>query len=314
MNKKNFAIAITLVLFLSFDAFSQKKTTEAEVAVNELIKGTLFTPEKTSKKTCLVVLIAGSGPTDRNGNQMGMPNNSLRFLAQGLAQNDIAVYSYDKRILAPALAGKIDEKTLSFNDFITDATAVIAFFKAKKEYAKIIVAGHSEGALIGMVASANNNADAYISLAGAGRPIDDIIIDQVAAQMPAMREETAANFGKLRKGEDFQSSPVLMSIFHESVRPYLLSWMKYNPQEEIGKLTIPVLIVNGTKDLQVKVAEAELLKKAKPNAKLVILENMNHVFKEIKGDDTENIQAYKNPDLPVLPELVSTVNQFIKSL
>src|SRR5690606_5303044 len=118
----------------------------------------------------------------------------------------------------------------------------------------------------------------------------------------------------MRKGETFEPTPVLQSLFNEGVRPYLLSWMAFNPTDEIKKLKIPVLIVNGTKDLQVKTTEAELLKKAKPDAKLVIIENMNHVLKEIKGDDKENIQAYSNPDLPVVPELVAAVNQFVKSI
>ena len=77
---------------------------------------------------------------------------------------------------------------------------------------------------------------------------------------------------------------------------------------------MPVLIVNGTKDLQVAVHDAELLKKAKPEAELVLIENMNHIFKEIKGDDTENIQSYSNPDAPIAPKLTNPITVFIKAL
>lgn len=308
-------IIALILLTVSLMASAQKeKISETEIEINPLIKGTLFSPEKTDSKTKLIILVAGSGPTNRNGNQLGMPNNSLKFLAEGLAEDGNAVYSYDKRSIALAIAGKNDESSLRLDDFINDTKEVIAYFKAKKNYSKIIVAGHSEGALIGLVASENNNADGYISLSGAGRPIDDIIVDQIAAQFPAMREETRNCFDKMRKGEPFEANPMLQSIFHESVRPYLLSWMAYDPSDEIKKLKIPVLIVNGTKDLQVKVSEAELLKKAKPDAKLVIIDGMNHVFKEIKGDDNENFQSYKNPDLPVIPALTDAVNQFIKSI
>ena len=62
------------------------------------------------------------------------------------------------------------------------------------------------------------------------------------------------------------------------------------------------------------VQEAELLKKAKPEAELVLIENMNHIFKEIKGDDTENMKSYTNADLPIATKLTSTITRFVKSL
>lgn len=308
-------LIVILALAISFCGLSQgKKITETEITVNPLIKGTLFSPENTSKKTNLVILIAGSGPTNRSGNQVGVQNNSLRFLAQDLAKKDIAVYSYDKRIFAQMIAGTIDEKSLSFDDFIHDAKDVIAFFKSKGQYQKIIIAGHSEGSLIGMIA-ANGNADAFISIAGAGRQIDEIIAEQIEAQAPALKAEVEKDLALLKKGETFElKNPMLASILRESVQPYMISWLKYNPQDEIKKLKIPVLLINGTKDLQVKVLDAELLKKAKPDAEIKIIDNMNHLFKEVKGDETENRATYNNPDLPVMAELTATVNQFIKSL
>jgi pimeloyl-ACP methyl ester carboxylesterase len=306
-------ILLSIILLAAITASAQN-IGETEISVNDLIAGTLFSPEKTSGKTNLVILIAGSGPTDRNGNQAGLENNSLRLLAQGLAKDGNAVYSYDKRMFAQIKQGTMDEKSLRFSDFIGDAKDVIAYFRNKKEYGKIIVAGHSEGSLIGLVAAQDKRADAFISIAGPGRPIDQIITDQIAAQMPTMREEIDGYFDKMRKGEQFDSNPMLASVFRESVRPYILSWMAYDPAAEIKKLNIPVLVINGAKDLQVKTTEADALKAAKPNATLVIIENMNHVFKEIKGDASENMESYNNPNLPVAAGLVSAVNQFIKTL
>lgn len=302
-----------VLLLLQIAVFGQEsKFTESEVAATPLIKGTLYAPEKA--KPNLVILIAGSGPTDRNGNQAGMDNNSLRFLAQGLAKDGNAVYSFDKRIFAQAAAGNMGEDALRFSDFISDVKDIIAYFRTQNKYGKIVVAGHSEGALIGLMAAQDKRADGYVSIAGPGRPIDQIIADQIAAQMASLRPEIEGYFDKMRKGEKFEANPMLQSLFRESIRPYMLSWMQYNPSDEIKKLQIPVLIVNGTKDLQAKVTEAELLKGAKPEAKLVVIQNMNHVLKEIKGGDAENGQSYANPDLPVMPELISAVNQFIKTL
>ena len=312
------SILLFIILFSAI-CFSQEKNekdlfNKEEITINSLLKGSLYSPLKQNKKTTLVILIAGSGPTDRDGNQKGLTNNSLKYLSEELARNEIAVFSYDKRIIAQMLSGTVNEATLSFDDFINDAKEVLTFFKNKKKYNKIIIAGHSEGSLIGMIA-ANGNANAFISLAGAGRTIDLVIEDQIEKQAPFLKDEVQKNLETLKKGETFElKNPMLASLFRESVQPYMISWIKYNPQDEIKKLQIPVLIINGTKDLQVKVTEAELLKQANPNAKMEIIENMNHLFKEIKGDEKENMTSYTNPDLPVMKELISKINLFIKAL
>jgi len=310
---------LLFILLLSAICFSQEKNekevfNKEEITISSLLKGSLYAPLKQNKKTTLVILIAGSGPTDRDGNQKGLTNNSLKYVSEALAKNEIAVFSYDKRIIAQMLSGTVNEVTLSFDDFINDAKEVLTFFKNKKKYNKIIIAGHSEGSLIGMI-TANGNANAFISLAGAGRTIDLVIEDQIEKQAPFLKDEVQKNLETLKKGETFElKNPMLASLFRESVQPYMISWIKYNPQDEIKKLQIPVLIINGTKDLQVKVTEAELLKQANPNAKMEIIENMNHLFKEIKGDEKENMTSYTNPDLPVMKELISKINLFIKAL
>lgn len=305
--------------FFSIPIYSQTETAvksfnKEEIAVNSLINGSLYSPLKQNRKTNLVILIAGSGPTDRDGNQKGLANNSLKYVSEELAKNDIAVFSYDKRIIAQMKSGTVNEATLTFNDFITDATSVLLFFKNKKKYNKIVIAGHSEGSLIGMIA-ANEKADAFISLAGAGRTIDAVLVEQITKQAPFLKEETQKNLDILKRGKTFElKNPMLASIFRESIQPYMISWIQYNPQIEIAKLQMPVLIVNGTKDLQVAVSEAELLKKAKPEAELVLIENMNHICKVINGDDTENMKSYSNPDVPIATKLTSTITTFVKSL
>jgi pimeloyl-ACP methyl ester carboxylesterase len=311
--KKIFTIVLVL---LSAVMISQEKLafTKENIAINPLLNGTLYSPTKQNKTTNLVILIAGSGPTDRNGNQMGMTNNSLKLLAEALANNSIAVYSYDKRIFAQMASGKLDEASLTFDNFIDDAKAVILYFKNQKKYHSITIAGHSEGALIGMVA-ADGNADAYISLAGAGRSIDEVIIEQIEKQAPFLKEEVEKNLTTLKSGNTFElKNQMLASLFRASVQPYMISWIKYNPQNEIKKLQIPSLLINGDKDIQVSVQDAQLLQQAKPNAQLHIIPNMNHIFKVIKGDDIENKASYTNPELPICVELTSIITTFIRSL
>ncbi len=305
-----------LILIASSAAFSQNNPlfkTE-NIAINSLLNGTLYTPLKQNNATKLVILIAGSGPTNRDGNQIGLTNNSLKLLAESLVNNGIAVYSYDKRIFAQMASGKLDEASLTFDNFIDDAKAVILYFKNQKKYHSITVAGHSEGALIGMVA-ANGNADAYISIAGAGRPIDEVLLEQIGKQAPFLKEEVEKNVASLKSGNTFElKNQMLASLFRASVQPYMISWIKYNPQNEIKKLQIPSLLINGDKDIQVSVQDAQLLQQAQPNAQLHIIPNMNHIFKVIKGDDMENKASYTNPELPICVELTSIITTFIRSL
>ncbi|MEY2670537.1 MAG: hypothetical protein RLZZ577_853 [Bacteroidota bacterium] len=305
-----------LILIASSAAFSQNNPlfkTE-NIAINSLLNGTLYTPLKQNNATKLVILIAGSGPTNRDGNQIGLTNNSLKLLGESLVNNGIAVYSYDKRIFAQMASGKLDETSLTFDNFIDDAKAVILYFKNQKKYHSITVAGHSEGALIGMVA-ANGNADAYISIAGAGRPIDEVLLEQIEKQAPFLKEEVEKSLATLKSGNTFElKNQMLASLFRSSVQPYMISWIKYNPQNEIKKLQIPSLLINGDKDIQVSVQDAQLLQQAQPNAQLHIIPNMNHIFKVIKGDDTENKASYTNPELPICVELTSIITTFIRSL
>jgi len=309
------ALVLFVILFSTL-AFSQEKIefSKADIEINSLLKGTLYSPLKQSKKTNLVILIAGSGPTDRDGNQKGLTNNSLKLLAEALANNGIAVYSYDKRIFAQIASGKLDEASLSFDNFIDDAKAVIQYFKNQKKYHSITIAGHSEGALIGMVA-ADGNADGYISIAGAGRPIDEVLVEQIGKQAPFLKEEVQKNLETLKSGTTFElKNQMLASLFRASVQPYMISWIKYNPQSEIKKLHVPTLLINGDKDIQVSVNDAQLLQQAKPDAQLKIISNMNHIFKEIKGDEAENKASYTNPDLPISKELPMIITTFIQSL
>ncbi|TPD69722.1 alpha/beta hydrolase [Flavobacterium microcysteis] len=308
-------ISLSFVFFSAVASFSQEsKFSTEEIDINPFIPGTLYTPEKASKKTDLIILIAGSGPTDRNGNQLGAISNCLKFLAEGLAKNNFAVYNYDKRPIVEMRSGKLDESKLSFDPLIQDVKDIVSYFKAKKQFHKIIIAGHSEGSLIGMNA-ALPDADAFISLAGAGRPIDEVLVEQIGKRAPMLKEETAKGLELLKKGETFEAkNPMLAGLFRASVQPYMISWLKHNPQEEIKKLQIPILIINGTKDIQIPVQDAELLHNANPKSELVLIENMNHIFKEIKGDETENMGSYTNPNLPVMPQLIEKITTFLKKI
>lgn len=306
---------VYLLLVTSTIASAQNAFTTKDIEINALLKGSMFMPIKPNAKTDLVILLSGSGPTDKNGNQKGIENNSLLYLSEALANNNIAAFSFDKRTVVLSKDKTANEQDMKFDDLINDTKDVITYFKNKKQFRRIIIAGHSEGSLVGMVASLGT-ADAFISIAGPGKSIDETIVEQITKQAPTLKEEVVSGMESLKKGVTFEpKNPMLASIFRPSVQPYMISWIKFNPSIEIKKLKIPVLLINGTKDLQVTVTDAELLKAAKPDAQIEIITNMNHVFKNIKTDDTaENIASYSNPATENIPELIFVINRFIKSL
>ncbi len=303
---------ILLLLFCTFCFGQEFIETELKIPTNtETIQGNLI-QISSSDKAPLVIIIPGSGPTDRDGNNVQMKNNSLKYLAEGLAKNNISSYRYDKNVLnfGSEVKEKID--SLKFETFVNEAKSVILFFKNSNKYSEIIVAGHSQGSLVGLIAS-QENVSKFISIAGPGRPLDVLLSEQIEKQAPFLLEETKRVLVELKQGklvDEFNS--MLNSLFNKNVQPFLISWLKYNPQDEIKKITIPVLIINGSKDLQVNTQDAELLNEASANSELKIIENMNHIFKEIKGDTTENMNSYTNPELPIMPELIEIISTFIK--
>lgn len=286
--------------------------TSTEVNINPYINGTLVTPT-ISEQVPLVIMLPGSGPTDRNGNQSFLKNDGLKKLALALAEDSIATYRFDKRILHAQRLGT-REKDMRFDDFITDAVNALDHFKENSAFSKIIVLGHSQGSLVGMIA-ARDKADAFISIAGLAQPIDSMLTRQIANQIPGLKENVQTAFQEMRTtGSTTSYNPVLESIFRPAVQPFLLSWMKYDPKLEISKLDIPVLLINGSNDLQVDPAEAEALKDALPGAQLVILEDMNHILRKIEGDDLENNKSYNEAQRPLHPELAGVISEFIKNL
>lgn len=305
-------VVVFLVWMMSHLLQAQTKFSTTEVAINDLISGTLYQPVEV-KKPNLVILIAGSGPTDRDGNQPGGINNSLKFLAQGLAGNAQAVFSYDKRIFGLYKKGELNEQAMRFSDMVTDAVAVVNHFKKTKKFGKIFIAGHSEGSLVGILASQQSKVDGFISIAGLASKASEAIKRQIAQNSPSLSTEANSIFDQLEQGNLVTDVPAaLQNVFRESVQPYLISWIKYNPQDEIQKLKIPILILNGTNDLQVPQEEAIMLAEVKPEAKVVIIAEMNHVLKPITGSVMENIKSYSDPDQPISEDLISAIVDFVK--
>ena len=298
--------------FMSISMFSQELVfTPKDITINKFIDGTLLIPNDIEKPN-LVIIVADFGPTDRNGNQNLQKNNALKKLAEGLSSKGLAAYRYDKRIVKQIRKGNVD-MSIRFDDFIADAISTINYFKNSDAFNKIYIVGHGQGSLVGMIA-AKQGADGFISIAGSGKSIDEVILEQIANTAPMFTEDAKRVFSIMKKGKVTSDFPqALTSIFDLEVQPFMTSWMAYNPQEEISGLEIPILIANGTKDLQVSEDEASFLHSANSNSTLKIIEKMNHILVPIDGDTLENSKSYNESQRKISEELIKVIVSFINN-
>jgi pimeloyl-ACP methyl ester carboxylesterase len=304
-----------LILLFSILYYSQISAEEVSIIVNGCnIKGTLEVP-KSNQPVDVALIIAGSGPTDRDGNNRLIGNNnSYKMIAELLLKNGIASLRYDKRAIGAS--DKVDESGLLFDTYINDAVEWVKYLKNDKRFSKVIIIGHSEGSLIGMIAAKHSDASKYISLNGAGKPIYKILDEQIVKnKLPEdLLKQYRSIMDSLKQGNLVKNvPPVFISLFRPSVQPYLISWFKYDPCNEISKLAIPILVIGGTTDIQIDVEDAQLLSKSNKNSELAVIENMNHILKEVPTSDrTINSQSYSNPELPLSDELCKRIIDFLK--
>ena len=272
------------------------------------IEGTLLVPSK--KNAPLVLIIAGSGPTDRDGNSGSLKNNSLKMLAQGLYDNNIASLRFDKRGVAGSLSAYKSE--LRFEDYINDVEQWTKVLKNDSRFSSVIILGHSEGSLIGMIAAQKGMVEKYISMAGPGVTMQATLRRQLADQPPYILSMSLPIIEELEKGKTVDSVPPLINaLFRPSIQPYLISCFKYDPAIEITKVKCPILIIQGTTDIQIPVNEAEILASANSNSQLVIIEGMNHILKEAEAHRLLNLQTYGDPNLELKQGLIESITMFI---
>jgi uncharacterized protein len=261
----------------------------------------------------VVLIVAGSGPTDRNANSLGMGlhTDAYKLLASDLAQKGIASLRYDKRGIGASESAISTEKDLTFDTYVDDAAAWLRKLRADGRFTKIIVAGHSEGSLVGMIAAARAPADAFVSLEGAGRPIPAVLREQLKPKLsPELYAKADAIITSLQNGTTVADVPPDLNVlFRPSVQPYIISWFKYDPAVEITKLRVPITIVQGTADVQVTMADAQALHNAVPSSRLVVVQGMNHVLKDVPDVSSQAaiMKGYTDPSLPVDPRVVAAV-------
>lgn len=292
-----------------------EERTQVTVSTGTL-HGTLLVPDGGATAP-VVLMIAGSGPTDRDGNSSTLKggNNCTRMLAEHLVKGGIASLRYDKRGVGESAAARGEEEKTVIEDLVHDAEAWVALLKSDERFGAVVAAGHSEGSLIGVLAARSAGAGAFISIEGAGRPIDQVLIEQFKRQPAFLRRPNARILESLKRGESVAKVNFLLKkLYRPSIQPYLRSWLAYDPAAEVKKLEMPVLFVQGGRDIQATMNDFNALKAARPDATLLYLEEMNHVLKVCGPGMRRNAATYTNPDLPLAPGLVGGIAEFVLEL
>ncbi|WP_313009893.1 alpha/beta hydrolase [Stutzerimonas nitrititolerans] len=310
---------LLLILLLAMTSpFAQSMTLLNQTPVLEVLDGrlhgSLLLP-KSDRPLPVALLIAGSGPTDRNGNNPMGHNDSLKRLAQGLAKQGIASLRYDKRGVGESLALAPDERDLSVETYVADAAAWIEKLQGDPRFSSVILIGHSEGALIASLAAARQPVAALITLAGSGRPIDDVLREQLQGRLPpALLASSHYLIDELRAGRTHQPVPEALEVlFRPSVQPYLISLFRQDPAQAFAQADAPALIIQGTHDMQVGIEDARALQRSRPDAELALISGMNHVLRIVPAQPQQQLASYNEPDRPIAQALTERIMKFLDS-
>lgn len=308
--------SLTLILFLCFfaEGFSQKHHPQ-NIEINDLIEGTLLVPDSKTSNT-LIIIIPGSGPTNRDGNSTIGKNNSLKQLAHFLADEGFASFRYDKRILKLMRNQRLDESRLRFEDFVKDAADVVNYFKLfhkdNFDFDRFIIVGHSQGALVAKLASLRTAVDGLILLCGTARPMDELMVNQLKQQAPFLVKDLKVALDSIKTvGYVKDYNPLLKSYVYKDVQPFMQSWMNYNPKDVAQKVMVPVLVIGGTTDIQIPAEDARELAEYIQKGEYAIIEDMNHVLKTVDDLGLENQKSYTNPNYPLAKGLKTELSNFL---
>lgn len=265
----------------------------------------------------LVLILPGSGPTDRDGNNpLGVAAAPYRYLADALAAGGVGSLRIDKRGLGGSAGAVADGNAVTVADYVTDTTRWIAAARALTGAKCVWLAGHSEGGLVALAAAGEDGVCGLVLLEAPGRPLGTLMREQLAANpanAPLMADALAA-LAKLEQGERVDVSgfhPALQRLFAPQVQGFLIDMLGRDPAALARASTLPLLIVSGGRDLQVAPADAEALAAARPDAERLTLPAMNHVLKDVPADPAANMQAYADPALPLADGLSSAIIRFV---
>lgn len=309
------ALLLTMLVTIGSHSTAAEQAIELTTPTG-VLRGTLTMPQSGSKAP-VVLVIAGSGPTDRDGNTpvAGGKNDSLKQLAAALEEGGVASVRYDKRGIAASRGAARAESELRFEDYVQDAASWVTKLSQDPRFTGVAVLGHSEGSLIGMLAAQRSPSAAFVSVAGPAEPAAAMLRRQLKGRLPpdlaGRSEEILRSLEAGRTASEIP--PSLMALYRPSVQQYLMSWFKYSPANELAKLQVPCLLIQGDTDIQVGVMDAESLQAANKGCVLKVIAGMNHVMKTVSADPQKQIASYADPDLPLDTDFAKALTDFFSA-
>lgn len=311
------ALAVIAALALPSAALAKTAATETQVELPGPLKGALLKPDGKILATALI--LPGSGPTNRDGdNPLGVSASTYRLLAEGLADKGVATLRMDKRGMFASGPAAVDPNRVFIADLAADANAWAAKAKAETGVRCVWLIGHSEGALVALVAAqTGKDLCGVVLVAGPGRPLGEVLRQQLKANPanapilpPALKALDELEAG--RKVDVSTLHPVLAKgLFNPVVQDFLIAAFRYDPVALARSYKGPLVVVQGTTDIQVSLEDARLLAGAREGVVLVQVAGANHLLKAAPADRDANVATYSNPSLPLAPGVVDPIADFL---
>jgi uncharacterized protein len=320
---KKIAFFILSVILFNAKAIAQDVTidpslTETPITAKTLsgvVSGSLVMPKTVTDKIPVMIIIADAGPTDRDGNNVktGVNGNTYKLLANELGKKGIATVRYDKRFVGTSTT-TIKESQLHIEDYSDDAVSLMTLLDNDARFSKTILFGHGEGALVAMLAGYDQSEKGFIIAEGFADRGEKIMSDAMKDKPKFLADEFKAIMDSLKKGKTTDKvDPSLYYIARPSIQPFVMSFCRYDPIKSLKVIKVPILILQGTTDLTVPVTNGDRFKKAKSDAYYMQIKNMNHILKDAPADPDQNTATYDKPNLPLKPEMVNGIVEFINT-
>ena len=311
-------VAFGLAALVATTASAMAAETQVSVeGPSGVLKGTLSSPDDGAKAP-IAIIIPGSGPTDRDGNNpLGVTAASYRLLAQALAAKGVSTIRIDKRGMFGSRAAAADADNVRMSDYAADMRAWMQEARKRASTPCAWLIGHSEGSLIALItAQQPEGICGLVLVAGAGRKMGDILREQLKANpanAPILPQALAAitELEAARRVDVSAMHPALMALFRPSVQGFLIDQMSYDPAQLLARYAGPVLVLQGTTDLQVTMQDAQRLAGVRPGVSVVALDGVNHVLKLAPAERAANLATYGNSALPIAPSVVEAITGFL---
>ena len=283
---------------------------------DQALYGALVSPDP-EHPTPAVLMLAGSGPEDRNGDDLkdGQRTQALKLLATGLAEQGFASLRFDKRGVGASVQAAPRPQDLKVGDFVDDAVAWANYLRAQPGVRCVVILGHSEGALLAVLAAQKVRTCGVISVSGTAKDFGALVESQnaLARRSPALIARLHEIIASFRAGKPVADvPPELAGTFGPDAQAYTMSEINIDPVAEVAKLRAPVLVLQGDNDFQVGIGDAKALAAAKPGNRLVIVPGMTHPLKLAGKDFASMAKAYTDPTLPLAPQVVAAIADFVR--